>query len=133
MKVLSSVVITAALVLFGSTPGSAIEATQFKDTIKLEVLSVGLLRRICPLLTLNGYAFDCRVVATKPLRNVSSGSPGRVSSHPSRAHGSAESVYISPATLNLLVSSNAPPAKTMLPGIDSTRHRIVVPHSGQNS
>jgi hypothetical protein len=42
MKVLSSVAIAAVLVLLGSTPGLAIEASQLKDTIKLEVLSVGL-------------------------------------------------------------------------------------------
>jgi hypothetical protein len=42
MKVLPSLLIAAFLVLFGSVPGSAIEATQYKDTVKLQVLSVGL-------------------------------------------------------------------------------------------
>ncbi len=42
MKVLPSLLIAASLVLFGSVPGSSIEATQYKDTVKLQVLSVGL-------------------------------------------------------------------------------------------
>ena len=42
MKVLPSLLIAAFLVLFGSESGSAAGATQYKDTVKLQVLSVGL-------------------------------------------------------------------------------------------
>jgi hypothetical protein len=42
MKVLPILLSAAFLVLFGSTSGSATEATQYKDTVKLQVLSVGL-------------------------------------------------------------------------------------------
>jgi hypothetical protein len=42
MKVLPSLLIAAFLVLFGSVPGSATEPPQYKDAVKLQVLSVGL-------------------------------------------------------------------------------------------
>ena len=42
MKVLPGLLIAAFLVAFGSISGSAIEATRYKDTVKLQVLSVGL-------------------------------------------------------------------------------------------
>lgn len=42
MRILPSLLIAALLVLFGSVQGSGIEATHYKDTVKLEVLSVGL-------------------------------------------------------------------------------------------
>jgi hypothetical protein len=42
MKVLSSLSIAAVLISFGSVPASSIEASQYKDTVKLDILSVGL-------------------------------------------------------------------------------------------
>ena len=55
MKVLPSLLIAAFLVPFGSIPGSAIEATQYKDTVKLQVLSVGLQPGMPPGFYIEGH------------------------------------------------------------------------------
>lgn len=42
MNVLSNLLAAVLLILLGSVPAFAVEATQYKDTVKLQVLSVGL-------------------------------------------------------------------------------------------